>query len=81
MYTAVFAKVQIYDNTRGELMSDIGDKQGCLISPTLFSLYIDELETYVDEINKDFPCLFNAVVAIPLCAENVVLLSKSYKIT
>ena len=66
MYTTVYAKVQINGDTHREVLSDIGVKQGCSLSSTLFGLYIDQLETYLDEINKDFPCLFNTVVAIPL---------------
>ena len=30
----------------------------------LFGLYIDEVETYLDEIDGDSPCLFNIVVVI-----------------
>ena len=34
-----------------EVMSDIGGKQGCPLPPlTLFGLYNDELETYLDKI-------------------------------
>ena len=43
-------------------------------SPTLFGLYIDELETYLDEIDKDSLCLCNTMVAILLCAKDVILL-------
>ena len=45
-------------------------------SPPLISLYIDELEPCLDEINKDSPCLFSIVIAIPLYANNVVLNSR-----
>ena len=51
MYTALCAKVQINADTHGEVMSNIGIKQGCLLFPTLFGLYIDELETYLDKIH------------------------------
>ena len=54
-------------------MFDIGAKQGCP-SPTLFGLYIDELETNLDGIDGDSPCLFHIVVAILLYVDNVVLL-------
>jgi len=45
-------------------------------SSTLVRLYIDELETNLDEIDEDSSCLFHIVVAILLYADDVVLLSK-----
>jgi hypothetical protein len=51
-------------------------KQECHLSPTLFGMYIDELEKYVDEINGDSMCLFDSVVTILLYANDVVPLSK-----
>ena len=49
-------------------MLDIDVKQECPLSPTLFGLYIDELEAYLDKIDRDSPCLFNTMVAILLYA-------------
>ena len=66
MYTIVYTKVQINDDTHYESMSDIDVKQGCLLSPTLIGLYIDELKTYLDKIIGDSSCLFNIAVAIVL---------------
>lgn len=47
-------------------MPNIGVKQVCPISPTLFNLYIHELQMYLDKIVWDIPCLFNTMVAIVL---------------
>jgi hypothetical protein len=63
--------------THGEVPSDIGVKEGCPLSSTLFSLYINELETYLDKINGEFSCLFNIVVAILLDVDDVVLFTSS----
>lgn len=63
--------------TSGEVMCDSGIKQGCSLSPTLFGLYIDELETYLDSNNGNPPCLFNIMVATLLYVDVVVLLSRS----
>ena len=76
MDTAIYAKVQIDGDKDEEIMSDTGVEQGCPLSPTLFGLYIAELETYLDEIDKDSLCLFTTVVAILLYVENDFLLSK-----
>ena len=59
MTTIVYAKVRINDDTHGEGMSNIGVKQGCPLSPTIFGLNIEELVTYLDEINGDSSCLSN----------------------
>ena len=75
MYITIYAKVQINNDTHGEVMSNISVKQRCPYS-TLFNLYIDELETYLDEISGDSLCLFNLVVAIILYVDDVVLLSR-----
>ena len=45
-------------------------------SPTLFGLYIDKLESYLDKIDRDSPCLFNTMVVILHYANDIVLLSK-----
>ena len=55
-------------------MSNISVKQGCPPFPTLFGMYIDELEKYLDEINGGSMCLFDMVVAILLYVNDVVLL-------
>ena len=56
-------------------MSDIGVKQDYPLFPTLVGLYIVELETYLDEIDGDFLCLFSTMVVILLYVDNDVLLS------
>ena len=60
MYIAIYAKIQTNGDTHGEVMSNIGVKQQCLLPPppTLFGLYIDELDIYLDKINRDSLCLF-----------------------
>ena len=54
-------------------MSDVGVKKWYPLSPTQIILYIDEFETYLDEINGESPCLFKIVVTILLYANNVIL--------
>ena len=77
MSTMTYAKVRINGYTHDEVMSYIGAKQGCPLSPTLFNLYDDELETYLDEIYGNSLCLFNVMVVILLYVDDAIQLSKS----
>jgi hypothetical protein len=77
MYTTIYAKVRINAGAHGKIMSNIGVKQGLPPYPTLFGMYIDELEKYLDEIDGDSPCLFDMVVIILLYANDVDLLLMS----
>ena len=57
------------------LVSDVGVKQGCPLSRTLFGSYIDVLDTYLNEIDWDSLRIFNTVVVIlHYHVGNVVLL-------
>ena len=58
MYIAIYAKIQTNGDTHGEVMSNIGVKQPPPPPPTLFGSYIDELDIYLDKINRDSLCLF-----------------------
>ena len=40
--------------------------------PTLFGFYMDELQTYLDEINGNPMCLSNIVVAFILYVDDIV---------
>ena len=57
--------------------STMGVKQGCPMSPTLFGLYIDQLETHLQRHAQDAPELQGQKVSILLYADDIVLLSRS----
>lgn len=77
MYTTICAKTQINGDRCGGIVSDICVKARCPLPPTLFGLCIDELETYLDEIDRGSLCLFSIVVAIILYSDDVVMLLES----
>lgn len=56
LQTTICAKVRIDGIDMTNMMFDIGVKQGCPVPPTLSGLYIEELETYLNEIDKDSSC-------------------------
>ena len=79
MYIAIYAKIQTNGDTHGEVMSNIGVKQQCLLPPppppqhcsvcTLMNL------TYIWTRSTEILCVcFNTMVAIPLYVDNVVQL-------
>lgn len=85
IYTTIYAKVRTNNDTHGEVMSDTSKKKKCFFPPMLSysacTLCIDELETYLDEIEGDCPCLFNIVVVIllhiySLCCSTLQMMSK-----
>ena len=77
----------MYENTEiciknGNVFSDkfvanVGVKQGCVLSPTLFKLYVDDLPSIFD-INKcEPPALFHKYINCLLFADDLILLSES----
>ena len=58
-------------------MSTIGVKQGYPLSPTLFGLYIGELETTIETLGGTGFSLTEAIIQILLYIDDVVLLSSS----
>ena len=57
-------------------MFDIDITQGCPLSRTLFGLYIDVLETYLDKIERDSLYLFATVATTLLHDDDVAFRSK-----
>ena len=64
-------------------MSNMGVKQGCPLSPTLFGLYIDELEELIAKYNKhkeiDGPAVGKYTLLILLYADDVILMTQTPK--
>ena len=58
---------------------NIGVKQGCPATPLLFSLYLDELETLLEDASEhiDCPRLAQLLIAILMFADDIILFSNS----
>ena len=77
MYENVIAK---FKNTKGwskEINCNIGVKQGCPFSPTLFGIYIDKLEECLEKAGCVGPTLTGIVINLILYADDIVLMARS----
>ena len=81
LYEQVICQIRMGGSLSDTLSSDIGVKQGCPLSPTLFGLCIDRLEHMVHEhAHKEGitnVLIGNAVLLLLLYADDVVLFTHS----
>ena len=57
--------------------SDIGVKQGCVLSPLLFSLFLADLPSHLKQCNSSPVLLFDTLISCLLYADNLILMSTS----
>jgi hypothetical protein len=86
-FELIFAAIRLYEkaiskfkNTEGwskEINCNIRVKQGCPLSPTLFSIYIDKLEDFLEEAGCVDPTLSVIVINLLLYDDDIVLMARS----
>jgi hypothetical protein len=81
LYESVLGRLHTAHGMSDFIRSTIGVKQGCPLSPTLFGIYIDELESFLhDHIQDDDGChLHQVLISILLFIDDVVLLASSLR--
>ena len=80
LYQEIRCKLKTQIGFSKELMSTMGAKQGCLLSPTLFGLCIDQLEDFVGqdmEEQQDKPSIGAFTLSLLIYANDVVLFGHS----
>jgi hypothetical protein len=77
MYENIIAK---FKNTKGwskDINCNIGVKQGCPLSPTLFGIYIDKLEDILAKEGCVRPTLTGIVINLLLYVDDILLMARS----
>jgi hypothetical protein len=77
MYEEVKVKIITSAGISESFRSDIGFKQGCPLSPTLFGLYIDKVEEWINSQGGDGIHLGKFVIRLLLYADDLILIAKS----
>ena len=77
MYENVIAKFKNNEGWSKEINCNIGVKQGCPLSPTLFGIYIDKLEECLEKTGCVGPTLTGIVINLLLYADDIVLMARS----
>ena len=77
LYEEVKVKIRTSAGISESFRSDIGVKQGYPLSPTLFGLYIDKLEEWLNFQGGDGVRLGEFVIKLLLYADDLVLAAKS----
>jgi hypothetical protein len=77
LYEEVKVKIITSAGISGSFRSDIRVKQGCSLSPTLFGLYIEKLEEWLNLQEGDGALLGEFVIRLLLYADDLILIAKS----
>jgi hypothetical protein len=76
LYEEVKVKIRTSAGIFEIFKSDIGVKQGCPLSPTLFGLYIDKLEEWLNLEEGDGAHLGEFVISLLFYADDLILIAK-----
>jgi len=77
LYEEVKVKIRTSASISKSFRSDIRVKQGCPLSPTLFGLYIDKLEEWLNSQGGDGTYLGKFVIRLLLYADDLIMIAKS----
>jgi hypothetical protein len=73
---SIISKFRNMEGWLEEINYNIGVKQGCPLSLTLFGIYIDKLEDCLEEAGCVGPILTGIVLNILVCANDIFLMEK-----
>jgi hypothetical protein len=77
LYESVISKFRNIEGWLEEINCNIGVKQGCPLSPTLFGIYIDKLEYWLEDVGCTGPTLTGIVIILLLYVDDIVLMERN----
>jgi hypothetical protein len=77
MYENVIAKFKNTEGWSKDINCNIGVKQGCPLSPTLFAIYIDKLEDCLEKEDCVGLTLTGIFINLLLYANDIILMARS----
>jgi hypothetical protein len=77
MYENIIYKFKNTEGWSKYINCNIGVKQGCPLSPTLFGIYIDKLEDCLEKEGCVGPTLTGIVINILLYSNDIILMERS----
>lgn len=77
MYSTVKYSVKLSTGLTSSFSSNVGVKQGCILSPLLFNLFINDFPKALDHLRTDPVYIDNIAVNCLMYADDIVMLSTS----
>ena len=77
MYTKDTAKIKIKDKCSESFKPNKGVRQGCVLSPLLFNIYLADLQKYLDNCGDNAKIDENKEISCLIWADDILILSES----